>query len=335
LGGGGSAESNEAGRLADAPGTNILIVAPGEPTDPVTHPSTLDHVRPEDSEFVRLFLETSEFGESDKEYPGYVNFNLGAVARGEQVSDVLEQQFPIKGAAVLDIGAGSGGVAIALAKRGAIVHAIEPDQTRLAWAQARIRGHGATVMLSKASAETLPYPDGSFDAICCDSVIEHVPSPRRAIAEMCRVTKSGSAFYVTTPNRFSLLNIYRDPHYQFFGVILMPRPIGKWYVERVRRVPRGYWVYRVPRRSWLLREFKKHGVILRFQPPPEFQKLRDPGTITRTRWIRPLARVFLALRAGGLLESLASAQYPSNLYVGTKLVAEKGAFLRPSATGGN
>jgi ubiquinone/menaquinone biosynthesis C-methylase UbiE len=170
----------------------------------VTYPSSLDHVRPEDSEFVRLFLETSEFRESDKEYPGYINFNLGAVARGEQVSDVLEQQFSIKGATVLDIGTGSGGVAIALAKRGAIVHAIEPDETRLAWAQARIRGHGATVMLSRASAEALPYPDGFFDAVCCDSVLEHVPSPRRAIEEMCRVTRSGSAFYVTTPSACSI-----------------------------------------------------------------------------------------------------------------------------------
>jgi hypothetical protein len=69
----------------------------------------------------------------------------------------------------------------------------------------------------------------------------------------------------------------------------------------------------------LLREFQKRGVALRFQPPPEFQKLRDPDTITRTRWVRPVAKVFGALRAGGLLEKLASAQYPSNLFVGAKV----------------
>jgi SAM-dependent methyltransferase len=57
-----------------------------------------------------------------------------------------------------------------------------------------------------ASAEELPFPDGSFDAVVSIEVIEHVPDGRRMIAECHRVLRPGGWCIISTPcgNRGSL-----------------------------------------------------------------------------------------------------------------------------------
>jgi SAM-dependent methyltransferase len=57
-----------------------------------------------------------------------------------------------------------------------------------------------------ASAEQLPFADGSFDAVVSIEVIEHVPSGRRMIAECHRVLRPGGWCVISTPcgNRGSL-----------------------------------------------------------------------------------------------------------------------------------
>ena len=49
---------------------------------------------------------------------------------------------------------------------------------------------------------SLGFPDGYFNAIVCWSVLEHVPEPERAIAEMRRVLKPGGAIWVQLPFLF-------------------------------------------------------------------------------------------------------------------------------------
>jgi SAM-dependent methyltransferase len=46
------------------------------------------------------------------------------------------------------------------------------------------------------SVERLPFRPGAFDFVVCSHVLEHVDSPRRALAELCRVARAG---YVETP----------------------------------------------------------------------------------------------------------------------------------------
>jgi SAM-dependent methyltransferase len=48
-------------------------------------------------------------------------------------------------------------------------------------------------------AYTLPYADGSVDAIHCEAVLEHLEQPAKALQEMHRVTKPGSPIYLATP----------------------------------------------------------------------------------------------------------------------------------------
>jgi ubiquinone/menaquinone biosynthesis C-methylase UbiE len=47
-------------------------------------------------------------------------------------------------------------------------------------------------------AQALPFPDESFDGVLCSEVFEHIPDPRKAVAEMYRVLKSDGVLILTT-----------------------------------------------------------------------------------------------------------------------------------------
>lgn len=57
--------------------------------------------------------------------------------------------------------------------------------------------------------EALDFPDAAFNAVVCWSVLEHVPHPQRAIAEMLRVLRPGGTIWVQLP---FLLPYHADPH---------------------------------------------------------------------------------------------------------------------------
>lgn len=45
----------------------------------------------------------------------------------------------------------------------------------------------------------IPVPDASFDVVLCTEVLEHVPSPERALAEMARILRPGGELILTAP----------------------------------------------------------------------------------------------------------------------------------------
>lgn len=56
--------------------------------------------------------------------------------------------------------------------------------------------HGVDLV---ANAEELPLPTGSVDAIVCESLLEHVPNPKKIVTEMYRVLKPGGQIYIVIP----------------------------------------------------------------------------------------------------------------------------------------
>jgi ubiquinone/menaquinone biosynthesis C-methylase UbiE len=100
-----------------------------------------------------------------------------------------------RGESVLDVACGTGLVsfpaAAAAGPRGLVTGTdISEAMVRRAREQAERCGLG-NLMFERADAESLPVPDGSFDAALCALGLMYVPEPVQALREMHRALKPG------------------------------------------------------------------------------------------------------------------------------------------------
>lgn len=58
--------------------------------------------------------------------------------------------------------------------------------------------------------EQLPFADGSFDAVVCTEVLEHLPRPGECLREIRRVLKDGGVAYISVPQSWPLHYEPRD-----------------------------------------------------------------------------------------------------------------------------
>ena len=96
------------------------------------------------------------------------------------------------GTRVLDVGTGTGTAALAAQARGAEVVAVDADAGMVA--AARAGGVAAHI----GELPELPCPDGDFDAVVGNFVLNHVGRPRTALAELHRVLRPGGRLALTT-----------------------------------------------------------------------------------------------------------------------------------------
>jgi len=134
---------------------------------------------------------------------------------------------------ILEVGCGTAALAAAFAARGAEVVASDVSLRWLVFAQKRLSEAAAgDVELVACAAESLPFPDASFDVVAATDVIEHVEDPRRFVAESARVLRPGGLLFLATPNRYSL---GLEPHVRLWGVGYLPRPLAESYVRAFRK----------------------------------------------------------------------------------------------------
>jgi demethylmenaquinone methyltransferase/2-methoxy-6-polyprenyl-1,4-benzoquinol methylase len=96
------------------------------------------------------------------------------------------------GAAVLDIGAGTGDLSFAAAARGAHVTALDLSAGMLAvLARRATDAQRSRIEPMVGSAEALPFPDASVDRIVTGFVVRNVGDLGRAFAEFRRVLRPG------------------------------------------------------------------------------------------------------------------------------------------------
>ena len=98
----------------------------------------------------------------------------------------------IGGQTVLDVGTGTGVVAITARRKGAKVNGLDLTPALLAQARdsAAVAGLG-DINWKEGDAEALPYQDASFDVVLSQFGHMFAPRPEVALAEMLRVLKPG------------------------------------------------------------------------------------------------------------------------------------------------
>jgi ubiquinone/menaquinone biosynthesis C-methylase UbiE len=138
--------------------------------------------------------------------PGPLRYDLmlWVAARGREAA-FRERQLDLArvtaGESVLDVGCGTGTLAVAAARRATTVHGLDPSSDLLARARKKARRARLEVSFELGSGESLPYSDESFDVVLSSFVLHHLSHDalRDSARELRRVVKpTGRVLIVDT-----------------------------------------------------------------------------------------------------------------------------------------
>lgn len=119
----------------------------------------------------------------------------GDFARSKVIDPALENILPdLHGKSVIDVGCGEGRYCRILSERGAITTGIDPAPEFITHARSK-HPKGTYV---EASAESLPFPDNSFDLVVSYLTLIDIPDDVAASQEMVRVLKPGGQIIIAT-----------------------------------------------------------------------------------------------------------------------------------------
>ena len=179
-------------------------------------------------------------------YMGYAYWLLGKDNGGlqKQLCNVLLGKLEWDGQGkALDIGTGSGRVAIYLAKRYPLAHVVGIDYWGNPWAyskaicdqNAEIEGVADRVNFQRASAVNLPFADGEYDLVISNFVFHSVRVLNKIslIKDALRVVRKGGVF--------AFQDLFNK---QFYGDIgLFYKELQTWGLKEVRLVDTSDFVY--------------------------------------------------------------------------------------------
>ena len=193
-----------------------------------------------------------------------------AFIRSQELEDLLRY---LVGRDVLEVGAGSGHQARALAERGFVVSAVD------------LPGSGDRLErvypVLEYDGTRLPFPDRSFDLVFSSNVLEHVRELPALLAETARVLRPGGYAIHTMPTpawrSWSTVSGYLDVFAYLAAVVtgrLSMTPLGVARAVAARLVPLSHgkrvpallelWAWR--RRRWI-EAFERAGFeIMRAEP---------------------------------------------------------------------
>ena len=138
-------------------------------------------------------------------------YRIGDAARRRRL--VRSALGAASGERVLDVGCGPGFYCAELAEEvgpsGSVV-GVDPSPAMLELAARRCGGN-ETVELRTGDADALPVDDADFDAALCVQVLEYVPDPTAALAEMNRALRPGGRVVVWDVDWATVSMHARDP----------------------------------------------------------------------------------------------------------------------------
>jgi len=139
---------------------------------------------------------------SDHEAAGYVNVT-------PQLVETLQTHVELRGARVLEIGAGTGGNAVKLAALGARVTAVDLAPSALARITETADAAGVHMDVVAADAAALPFAAGSFDVVYHQGFLEHFHDPLPLVREQHRVLRSGGYLLVDVPQQYNWYTVHK------------------------------------------------------------------------------------------------------------------------------
>lgn len=131
------------------------------------------------------------FGEEWLKFKDYSDEEIRLFAL--QYFDILDESIINKDTYALDIGCGTGRWTKYLAGRIGFIEAIDPSKAVVA-ADYLLKNVG-NVRITRASVETIPFDDETFDFAMSIGVLHHIPDTQKAMIDCVKKVKRGGHFY--------------------------------------------------------------------------------------------------------------------------------------------
>jgi len=116
------------------------------------------------------------------------------------VADFLALHGAGRGGEILDVGTGPARQPIALcrAERHVRILGVDLAGPMLELARRNVAEAELTdrIRFARGDAKNLPFPDGRFAAVLCNTIVHHIPDPSPALAEMARLVAPGGTLFV-------------------------------------------------------------------------------------------------------------------------------------------
>lgn len=198
----------------------------------------------------------------------------GRTLKFKKIFSVLQDFRPVdKSLKCLDIGCSSGIITFLLGEQYSSAIGFDIDREAVIYAQKHHSSSRNHFLV--ADAMHMPFKNGSFDAIICNHIYEHVPDPPQLLDEIFRVLKMDGFCYFSAGNRYMII----EGHYRLPFLSWFPKPIAHLYL-RLSGKGRYYYEDHLSLKGLkgLMQKFQIHDYTLMI--------IRDPGRFFATDVIR-------------------------------------------------
>jgi ubiquinone/menaquinone biosynthesis C-methylase UbiE len=140
----------------------------------------------------------NDFGEEWKKFAVHNDESVKELRK--EYFDIIDETIVNKDTYMIDIGCGSGRWTDYFVDKAGFIEAVDPSDAILV--ADKMLGTKSNVRTTKASVDTIPWDDETFDFGMSIGVLHHIPDTKQALINCVKKIKKGGYFYVYLYYRF-------------------------------------------------------------------------------------------------------------------------------------